>query len=152
SDAATISAAMSAERLRIEMPTVPIGVYQRPAARPGRSPGRCSATLLAGNPAVRLRLSVRSKLVLSTLILLVVVSFPFTAASLYFTEHLAEDDLRRRAIAFSREVAATVADRRELEDRQGLQIQIRRIIDARPNIRNVDFLALPDPEGWPHVL
>jgi two-component system NtrC family sensor kinase len=97
-------------------------------------------------------LSVRSKLVLSTLILLVVVSFAFTAASLYFSEHLAEDDLRRRAIAFAREVAATIGDRRELEDRQGLEVQIRRIIEARPNIRNVDFLALPDPDGWPHIL
>ena len=61
---------------------------------------------------MQLRLSVRSKLILSTLVLLVIVSFAFTAASLYFSERLAEDDLRRRAIGFAPEVAATIGDRR----------------------------------------
>jgi signal transduction histidine kinase len=101
---------------------------------------------------VQLRLSVRSKLILSTLVLLVVVSFAFTAASLYFSERLAEDDLRRRAIAFAREVAATIGDRREMEDGRQLQTQIQRIMEARPNISNLDFLAFPDGLGWPRIL
>jgi two-component system NtrC family sensor kinase len=101
---------------------------------------------------VRSWLTVRGKLVLSSLVLLVVVSFAFTAASLYFSERLVEEDLRERAITFAREVAATIGDRGEFENPRLLHSEIRRIREARPNVRNIDFLALDGGEGWPRVL
>jgi len=101
---------------------------------------------------VRLRWSVRNKLIVSTLVLLLVVSFAFTAASLYFSERLVEDDLRDRAIAFAREVAATIGDRREFENSRLLGSEIRRILEARRNVRNIDVLAFPEGETWPRLL
>jgi two-component system NtrC family sensor kinase len=101
---------------------------------------------------VRFRLSVRSKLILATLLLLVVVSFVFSAASLYFTERLVQEDLEERAIALAREVAATIGDRRELEDPRVLADQIRGIMQARHNVRNIDFLAFDGGESWPRIL
>jgi signal transduction histidine kinase len=101
---------------------------------------------------VRLRWSVRNKLIVSTLVLLLVVSFAFTAASLYFSERLVEDDLRDRAIAFAREVAATIGDRREFENSRLLDSEIRRILEARRNVRNIDVLAFPEGETWPRLL
>ena len=97
-------------------------------------------------------LTVRGKLVLSSLVLLVVVSFAFTAASLYFSERLVEEDLRERAITFAREVAATIGDRGEFENARLLHSEIRRIREARRNVRNIDFLALDDGEGWPRIV
>jgi two-component system, NtrC family, sensor kinase len=101
---------------------------------------------------VRLRWGVRNELILSTLVLLLVVSFAFTAASLYFSERLVEDDLRDRAIAFAREVAATIGDRREFENSRLLDSEIRRILEARRNVRNIDVLAFPEGETWPRLL
>ena len=97
-------------------------------------------------------LTVRGKLVLSSLVLLVVVSYAFTAASLYFSERLVEEDLRERAITFAREVAATIGDRREFENARLLHSEIRRIREARRNVRNIDFLALDEGDGWPRIL
>jgi signal transduction histidine kinase len=95
-------------------------------------------------------LSVRGKLVLSSLVLLLVVSFAFTAASLWLSYRWFEDELRGRAIAFAREVAATIGDRREFENTQLLRAEIRRIMEARQTIRNIDILAFgPD---WPRLL
>src|SRR5581483_10657723 len=111
----------------------------------------------AGRPAggaVRLApgLGVRGKLVVSSLVLLIVVSFAFSAASLYFSEQLVEEDVRGRAISFAREMAATIGDRREFENRTLLEGEIRRIRDARDNVRNIDFLALDPGRGWPRLL
>jgi two-component system, NtrC family, sensor kinase len=101
---------------------------------------------------VRPRLTVRGKLVLSSLVLLVIVSYAFTAASLYFSEQLVEEELRERAITFAREVAATIGDRREFENSRLLDSEIRRIREARQNVRNIDFLALDEGGGWPRLL
>jgi two-component system NtrC family sensor kinase len=101
---------------------------------------------------VRPWLTVRGKLVLSSLVLLVVVSYAFTAASLYFSERLVEEDLRERAITFAREVAATIGDRDEFENGRLLHSEIRRIMEARRNVRNIDFLALDEGGGWPRIL
>ncbi len=99
---------------------------------------------------MRIRLSVRSKLVLSSLLLLIVVSFAFTAASLHFSEQWVEEELRKRAITFAREVAATIGDRREFENARLLEGEIRRIMEARSNVRNIDFLVFG--EAWPRLV
>jgi hypothetical protein len=70
-------------------------------------------------------LGVRVKLVLLSVTVLVVVSFGFTALSLSLTRGWVED-LKERAIAFAREFAATIGDRRELESPALLSEQIRR--------------------------
>src|SRR5437867_10837049 len=97
-----------------------------------------------------LHLTVRSKLVLSSLVLLVVVSFVFTAAFLRLSEQWVEEELRARAIAFAREFAATIGDRREFENTGLLRGEIRRIMEARSSVQNLDVLAFG--EGWPRLL
>jgi hypothetical protein len=92
------------------------------------------------------RLNVRTKLVLSSLVLLLVVSLAFTAAWLNLAQKWVEGELRSRAIAFAREVAATIGDRREFENEQLLRGEVRRIMEARENVRNIDFLAF---NLWP---
>ncbi len=87
-------------------------------------------------------LGVRLKLVLLSVAVLVVVSFGFTALSLSLTRAWVEEDLRERAIAFAREIAATIGDRRELESGALLQDQIRQILDIRRNVGQLDILAL----------
>src|SRR2546422_4197555 len=62
-----------------------------------------------------MRLGVRQKLVLLSLLILVVVSFTFTAVQLDLTRTWREEDLRDRAVIFAREMAATIGDRHELE-------------------------------------
>ena len=96
------------------------------------------------------RLSVRGKLVLGSLLLLLVVSLAFTAASLGLSQKWVEDELHRRAIAFAREVAATIGDRREFENAPLLRGEVRRIIEARQTVRNIDILAFGEP--WPRLL
>ena len=96
------------------------------------------------------RLNVRTKLVLSSLVLLLVVSLAFTAAWLNLAQKWVEGELRSRAIAFAREVAATIGDRREFENEQILRAEVRRIMEARENVRNIDFLAFGTP--WPRLL
>jgi len=83
---------------------------------------------------------VRLKLVLLSVAVLVVVSFGFTALSLTLTRGWVEEDLRERAIAFAREVAATISDRQELENTVVLQDQIQQILDIRKNVGQLDIL------------
>jgi hypothetical protein len=85
---------------------------------------------------------VRLKLVLLSVAVLVVVSFGFTALSLSLTRGWIEEDLRERAIAFAREIAATIGDRRELERSALLHEQIRQILGSRRNVGPLDILAL----------
>ena len=86
-------------------------------------------------------LGVRLKLVLLSVAVLVVVSFGFTALSLSLTRGWIEEDLRERAIAFAREIAATIGDRRELESTALLHEQIREILAIRRNVGQLDILA-----------
>src|SRR5262245_60790286 len=86
-------------------------------------------------------LGVRLKLVLLSVAVLVVVSFGFTALSLSLTRGWIEDDLRERAIAFAREIAATIGDRSELENTALLREQIREILGIRRNVGQLDILA-----------
>src|SRR5262245_18196412 len=84
---------------------------------------------------------VRLKLVLLSVAVLVIVSFGFTALSLTLTRGWVEEDMRERAIAFAREIAATIGDRRELENTALLQEQIRQILDIRRNVGQLDILT-----------
>lgn len=89
---------------------------------------------------------VRHKLVLLSLALMAVVSFGFTILNVRLSRALIEEDLKERAIAFAREVAVTIGDRREFEDRPLLRKQIQEILAIRGNITRLDVLAF-EPEG-----
>ena len=67
----------------------------------------------------------RAKLVLLSLAIVIVVSFGFTVLHLTLSQRWVDEDLRERAITFAREIAATIGDRRELENSGLLQSQIR---------------------------
>lgn len=81
-----------------------------------------------------LRLGVRQKLVLLSVAVLIVISFGFAALSLRLSRGWVEEDLKDRAIAFAREIAATIGDRREFESGALLQEQVRRILAIRQNV------------------
>jgi two-component system NtrC family sensor kinase len=84
---------------------------------------------------------VRHKLVLLVLVLMAVVSFGFTLLNVRLSRALIEEDLKDRAIAFAREVAVTIGDRREFEDRDLLQRQIQQILTIRGNVTQIDVLS-----------
>lgn len=88
-----------------------------------------------------MQLRIRHKLVLLSVGFLVVVSFGFTALNLILSRGWVEEDLKDRAIAFAREVAATIGDRRELESGALLNDQIRQILAVRQNVLHLDVLA-----------
>jgi signal transduction histidine kinase len=88
-----------------------------------------------------MRLAVRSKLVLLSLLIVVVVSFTFTLLHLRFTRQLVEEDLAERAVVFAREIAATIGDRRELESGPLLERQIAQIMGARASVLQLDIVA-----------
>jgi signal transduction histidine kinase len=86
-------------------------------------------------------LTVRTKLVVLSLLILVVVSFGFTVLLLHLSAAWVEEDLRERAIAFAREVAATIGDRREFESAALLRRQIDEIMDVRRSVLQLDVLS-----------
>lgn len=88
-----------------------------------------------------MRLGIRPKLVLLSLIILVVTSFGFTALHLALSRGWLDEDLRERAIMFAREVAVTIGDRRELESGPLLAAQVSSIMAVRPNVLQLDVLA-----------
>ncbi|HEY7651149.1 MAG TPA: ATP-binding protein [Methylomirabilota bacterium] len=85
--------------------------------------------------------TIRSKLVLLSLLILVVVSFAFTLLHLSLSRSWIEEDLRERAVAFAREIAATIGGRREFENAALLERQIRDIMAVRSNVLQLDVLA-----------
>ncbi len=87
-----------------------------------------------------MRLTIRSKLVLSSLLILVVVSFAFTLLHLRLSRAWVEEDLQERAVAFARELAATIGDRREFESGPLLGRQIAGIMEIRRNVLQLDVL------------
>ena len=88
-----------------------------------------------------MRLSVRRKLVLLSVAVLIVISFGFAALSLRLSRGWVEEDLKDRAIAFAREIAATIGDQHEFESWPLLQDQIRQILAIRQNVSQLDILA-----------
>ena len=86
-------------------------------------------------------LSVRTKLVAASLGFLLLGSLGATALNLALLRSWVEEGLRERAIAFAREVAATIGDQREPEGSARLERQIIEILIVRPNVLQVDILA-----------
>ena len=86
-------------------------------------------------------LSVRTKLVAASLGFLLLGSLGATALNLALLRSWVEEGLRERAIAFAREVAATIGDQGELEGSARLERQIIEILIVRPNVLQVDILA-----------
>jgi two-component system, NtrC family, sensor kinase len=97
-----------------------------------------------GNNAVKM--PIRVKLVLASLILFIVLAFGITALNLARSRRWVEQDLEESAVSFARAVAATIGDRREFESSALLEAQIREILAIRPNVVQVDVLAF-SPEG-----
>jgi two-component system, NtrC family, sensor kinase len=89
-----------------------------------------------------MRATIRRKLVLLSLLILVVVSFAFTLLHHAVSRAWVEEDLRERAVTFAREIAATIGDRREFESGSLLQRQIRDIMAVRENVLQLDVLEL----------
>jgi len=89
-----------------------------------------------------MRLGIRPKLVVLSLCILVAVSAGFTALDLLTSRTWVEEDLRDRAIAFAREVAATISDERELRNSALLQPQVDQILAVRRNVAQLDVFAL----------
>src|SRR5438034_651606 len=94
-----------------------------------------------------MRLGVRQKLVLLSLLILVVVSFTFTAVQLDLTRTWREEDLRDRAVIFAREMAATIGDRHELESGALIDRKIHQIMAVRPSVLQLDIVRLPPGGG-----
>jgi two-component system, NtrC family, sensor kinase len=88
-----------------------------------------------------MRLRVRQKLVLLSIAVMIVTSFGFAALSLSLSRGWVEDDLKERAIAFAREIAATIGDRHEFESGLLLQEQVQHILVIRQNVSQLDILA-----------
>src|SRR5687768_9446421 len=107
----------------------------------GASISTGSATRSRVQRAVARHLGIRHKLVLVTLVVVVVVSFAFTALHLLLSRAWVEDDLKKRALAFAREIAATISDRREFESGTALRRQIEQIMAVRQNVLQLDILA-----------
>lgn len=93
-----------------------------------------------------MRLGVRQKLILLGTLVVAVASFSFTALTLQLWRGWVEEDLQDRAVAFAREIAATIGDRREFESGALLHDQIQRIIEIRQNVLQLDIFAF-GPEG-----
>jgi signal transduction histidine kinase len=98
-----------------------------------------------------MRLGIRLKLVLLSLAILVVISFGFTALHVWISGGWIEQDLRERAVAFAREIAATIGDRREFESGSILTAQITNVMAVRQNVLQLDVLAL-DGRGGTRVI
>ena len=86
-------------------------------------------------------IGIRHKLVFVTLVIVVVVSFAFTALHLLLSRAWVEDDLKKRALTFAREIAATIGDRREFESGTMLRRQIEQIMAVRQNVLQLDILT-----------
>jgi signal transduction histidine kinase len=86
-------------------------------------------------------LTVRAKLVVLSLLILMVVSFGFTVLLLHLSASWVEEDLQERAIAFAQEIAATIGDRREFESAALLRRQIDSIMAVRRSVLQLDVLS-----------
>ena len=91
-----------------------------------------------------MRLGLRQKLVLGGLAIIIVVSFGFMLLQLALVRIAVEEDLQARAVFFAREVAASIGDRRELQNRPRLERQIHQIKSVRRSILQLDVLTFAD--------
>lgn len=91
-----------------------------------------------------IRLGVRAKLVLLSLLILIVVSFGFTLFQVRLSRMWFEEDLRERAVLFAREVAATIGDRHQLEGGPLLERQISQIMGVRRSVLQLEILGFEE--------
>ena len=95
-----------------------------------------------------MRLGVRGKLVLLSLLIVVVVSFTFAAVELWLSRQWREEDLQTRAVVFAREIAATIGDAQELEAGALIDRKIHQIMAARRSVLQLDIVRfLPTGEA-----
>ena len=91
-----------------------------------------------------MRFSVRHKLILFSLLVILVVSSGFTWVNLVLARRAIEEDFKTRAIVYAREVAAAIGGRRELESGPELNRLIAPLLEIRTSVLQLDVLAF-----WP---
>jgi signal transduction histidine kinase len=87
-----------------------------------------------------MRIGVRAKLVLISLLILVVVSFGFTLLGLHLSRTWVEEDLRERAVFFARELAATIGDHQDLTPGPLLDRKVQQIMAVRRSVLQLDIV------------
>jgi signal transduction histidine kinase len=92
------------------------------------------------------RLGVRHKLILLGTLGILIVSSGFAWINLALARRAIEEDLKRRAIVYAREIAANFRDRRELEGGAALQQLIARLLQIRLSVLQLDVLAFAPEE------
>src|SRR5262245_3009829 len=94
-----------------------------------------------------MRIGVRAKLVLISLLILVVVSFGFTLLGLHLSRTWVEEDLRERAVFFARELAATIGDHHDLTPGPLLDRKIQQIMAVRRSVLQIDIVRFASDEA-----
>jgi signal transduction histidine kinase len=94
-----------------------------------------------------MRIGVRAKLVLISLLILVVVSFGFTLLGLHLSRTWVEEDLRERAVFFAREMAATIGDHQDLTPGPLLDRRIEQIMDVRRSVLQLDIVRFASEDA-----
>jgi signal transduction histidine kinase len=84
---------------------------------------------------------VRTKLVLLSVLVVLVVTFGLTAYDFLAFRQWIEEDLQERAIVFAREIAVALGDRPELASSRRLDAVVRRILQVRPSVQQLDILV-----------
>jgi signal transduction histidine kinase len=94
-----------------------------------------------------MRIGVRAKLVLISLLILVVVSFGFTLLGLHLSRTWVEEDLRERAVFFAREMAATIGDHQDLTPGPLLDRRIEQIMAVRRSVLQLDIVRFASEDA-----
>ena len=94
-----------------------------------------------------MRIGVRAKLVLISLLILVSVSFGFTLLGLHLSRTWVEEDLQERAVFFARELAATIGDHRDLTPGLLLDRKIQQIMAVRRSVLQLDILRFASEDA-----
>jgi len=89
--------------------------------------------------------SVRHKLVLVSLVILIVVSFGFLLLHRVVSSSWIDEDLRDRAVIFGQEISSAIEGQEEFRDGTDLENNIRRMMAVRTNVLQIDILKfIPD--------
>lgn len=94
-----------------------------------------------------MRIGVRAKLVLISLLILVVVSFGFTLLGLHLSRTWVEEDLRERAVFFAREMAASIGDHQDLTPGPLLDRKVEQIMKVRRSVLQLDIVRFASEEA-----
>lgn len=94
-----------------------------------------------------MRIGVRAKLVLISLLILVSVSFGFTLLGLHLSRTWVEEDLKERAVFFARELAATIGDHQDLTPGPLLDRKIEQIMKVRRSVLQLDIIRFASEEA-----